>query len=142
MRYNDLLNRITNGLSDVGDDVWLVDVRHEDLNTSNVIPPTLARISTPDNPHVELFLQGSKHYFQPLKNNGEAKTIIVRPFRTVRGRRRDDSIHIFLTEDEARLEYIQQCRAVKETVQQQQDDSNRKFEAQLADLDARISAVS
>jgi hypothetical protein len=143
MRYDDLVNRLINGTLAVGDDVWLVDARHEDLGTPHIIPPTKARIDAPANTHNENFLYRAKHYFRPLKKNGDIKVAIIRPYRTIRGRTRfDDSIHIFLTKEEANREYIQQCEALKEQVQQQQDDSNRAFEAQLTDLDARISAAS
>jgi len=141
MRYNDLLNRITNGTLAENDDVWLVDVRHDDLGTLNIIPPTKARITAPDDRNTELDRHGAEHYFRPLKKNGDMKVAVIRPYRVIRGLMRDGSIHIFLTQDEANRAYVQQCEAVKEQVQQEQDNSNRRFEEKLAALDARISSV-
>jgi hypothetical protein len=112
----------------VGTDVWVVDYVFEDGTKPPVrnIPPTRVQFrNSHDYPHFISYKRDGT-----LKHSGSIST---------RSANTRHAINVFVTEEEAREFYHEQCEKAKQVVQDALDNMIRSVTERLLDIDSRIT---
>jgi hypothetical protein len=143
MKYEELKQAVKAGTINVGDDVWVVDFRYDDISKAPTrnIAPVRARIcqadivNEPDNFRYTGQLDYTGYYFRPIGKNGQPLTKVLTPylydFEKV-------SINVFLTEEEAHEKHREQVATVVDQVRTLQDEMNVTFNLKVMHLEERL----
>jgi hypothetical protein len=141
MNQAELAQKLEDGDIVFGDEVWITDFRHNDINESPIrhIKPT--RVVIYDNsslPKGKTIYYSSFH-FREIGKTGKILTKIISPYDNTGYRSRTgDSLHIFLTEDEADKKYAEQCRVVLQQVDAERVRMLARFQDMTDTVKARI----
>jgi hypothetical protein len=140
MLYPELRDQIANGTINVGDDVWIVDFRYEDVLNKPIrnVTPTLVRITSNDDLPARKTVYYADYHFRPLGKNGAAKATVIAPYDNTGFRGYTGvSVNIFLTEAEAQARYQEQIREAREQIVVARERSDARFVTLLLDVEER-----
>jgi hypothetical protein len=143
MNYEELKQAVKAGTINVGDDVWVVDFRYDDISKppARNVAPTHARIfeadifNEPDNFRYSGRMDYDGYYFRPVGKNGNPLAKVLTPylydFEKV-------SLNIFLTEEEAHEKHREQVAITVGQVRALQDEMNVTFNLKVMQLEERL----
>jgi len=143
MKYEEMKEAIAAGTINVGDDVWVVDFRYDDISkppARNVVP-TQVRIfeadifNEPDNFHYTGRMDYSGYYFRPVGRNGNPLAKVLAPYLYDIEK---TALQVFLTKEEADEKYREQVATIVGQVRALQDEMNVTFNLRVMDLEERI----
>ena len=118
MLYPELEQKVKAGVVMVGDLVWVTSYYHDNPSTEKPtrhVPPTLVQVmsnhylSVKSNP-------ASGYHFRPCGKSGKLLSKVIYPYDGVSANAWStgpDSVHIFLIEEEARVDYVVAANVVK-----------------------------
>lgn len=142
MNYNQLHRKITNGEIAADHRFWVVDVRYENVDNKpvrNVLPieVMLAQNNVNDPRYYR-----HEFTFRPFKPNGElsAKSIAIYP--SVYRSRPEDSLHIFLTKEEAEAKFQEQCFEILRQVEDRKVRTIARFDEIIMDITRKLDSIS
>jgi hypothetical protein len=143
MKYEELKQAVKAGTINVGDDVWVVDFRYDDISKPPVrnVAPTHARIfeadivNEPNNFRYSGQLDYTGYYFRPVGKKGIPLTKVITPYVYDI---EEISLNVFLTEEEAHEKHREQVATVVEQVRTLQDEMNVTFNLKVMHLEERL----
>ncbi len=127
MKYKDFESKIKSGTLSINDTYWIADYRHENLQskqpTRNIPPTEVAFIDILNEPkplHLSYYIF---YFFRPIGKNGSPLSKIILPQNYYNG----TSVQVFLTENEARSFYVEQCHNILDDVSHEREELDKKF---------------
>jgi hypothetical protein len=125
----------------VGDTVWITDYRHNEIQEKPIrhVPPTKVKIFDSSSLPINKRLYYTQYYFRAVGAKGNLLAAIIPAYDNTGYRgRAGGSVKIFLTEEEARSSYKQQCEVVKEQIMEAKNLWEQKFNEMLSEVDDKI----
>lgn len=125
----------------IGDEVWICDYRHDDINKQPIrsVVPQKVVIEDNDNLPKNKTVYYSDVHFLPVGVNGKPKKQVIAPFDNTGFRGYTGvSVQIFLTEAECRAAYLKQCEKIKEQIKIERDLITARFDAMEQGLAEKI----
>jgi hypothetical protein len=141
MNQAELAQKLEDGDIAIGDEVWITDFRHNDINESPIrhIKPVRVVISDNGSLPKNKAVYYSSFHFREIGKTGKILAKIIAPYDNTGYRSRTgDSVHIFLTEDEADKKYAEQCRVVLQQIDAERVHMLARFQKMTDEVEARI----
>jgi hypothetical protein len=147
MKYTEMKQAIAAGTMAVGDEVWIVDYRHNDgvRIPIRALAPTRVKIfSNRDvaRNHQFRYTKAEEmrtgYHFRELKKNGEPRAAVITPGVT-HFYSPGVAVEVFLTEDEARVKYHEQVQVAIDQLREKQDTFNEQYNLKLLEMQGLLS---
>lgn len=142
MLYPELLALIESGDKKIGDPVWVVDVRHDDILNKPIrnIPPTKVSIFGADMLPERKRVYYADYHFRMVGKTGKPLAAVIAPYDNTGYRGFTGvSVNIFLTEREAKQFYITQCETIIVAAETAAEQWAKRFEGIVDDMKRKIS---
>lgn len=142
MLYLNLLALIESGDKKIGDEVWVVDVRHDDILNKPIrnVPPTKVGIFGADSLNPKKKVYYASYHFRVTGKNGNPLAAVIAPYDNTGFRGYTGiSLNIFLTEREAKNFYITQCEKIIVAAQVAAEKWASQFAGIVEDMNRKIS---
>jgi hypothetical protein len=127
MDYRELAKQIEEGNIKSGDTLFVTDFRYDDILNKPIrhILPTEVIVTSIHEVPIRGNFYHSNEYFRAIHKNGKISNTVIAPYDNTRAR---TSINIFLTLEEAKACYVEQCRKIFEQAEKAQHFWNNRFE--------------
>jgi len=139
MKYEEFKNQVQNGTINVGDDVWMTHVQYQSghITLKKNISPIKVRLRELEQ---NMFTYGKVECrFNEVKRGGNTKAKVLSPYADQWALERRElpgaTAEFFLTEEEAREGYKQQCKDAQAEVQKEIDRKIQELTKLSSDID-------
>lgn len=141
MQYNELSRKISDGEIAADQRVWVVDVRYESIDNKPVRNVTPTEVVLGDNPQRNYAMR-QHSAFWAVKPNGEISTKKISIYPSVYRSYPGESIHIFLTKEEAEAKYREQCMEILRQAEDGKASAIARFDRIIMETTRKLDSIS